>query len=153
MGQFVLTSTTAIIICTSHVGCNCLLLHAHNLLRQAEIWPYVQYGLHYKRVRYVVVLRKIRTRPDVLSNFYFVVVSRIQRIGCQPENTTLYGGQSRSWFAEQGKNNKRKRLAAYPPHCSFGEIKNKKKSRDAFTGATRVSVGLASVQGYPRLID
>ena len=44
-----------------------------------------------------------------------VVVSYIQRIGCQPEKTTLHGGQSRSWSAEQGKENKRKSLAAYPP--------------------------------------
>ena len=44
------------------------------------------------------------------------VVSDIQRIGCQPEKTTLHGGQSRSWSAEQGKENKRKSLAAYPPH-------------------------------------
>ena len=35
------------------------------------------------------------------------VVSHIQRIGCQPEKTTLHGGQSRSWSAEQGKENKR----------------------------------------------
>ena len=28
-----------------------------------------------------------------------VVVSHIQRIGCQPEKTTLHGGQSRSWSA------------------------------------------------------
>ena len=33
------------------------------------------------------------------------VVSHIQRIGCQPEKTTLHGGQSRSWSAEQGKEN------------------------------------------------
>ena len=39
-----------------------------------------------------------------------VVVSHIQRIGCQPEKTTLHGGQSRSWSAEQGKENKRKSL-------------------------------------------
>ena len=54
-----------------------------------------------------------------------VVVSRIQRIGCQPEKTTLHDGQSRSWSAEQGKENKRRSLAAYPPpnppHCSFGK--------------------------------
>ena len=40
-----------------------------------------------------------------------VVVSHIQRIGCQPEKTTLHGGQSRSWSAEQGKENKIKSLA------------------------------------------
>ena len=34
-----------------------------------------------------------------------VVVSHIQRIGCQPEKTTLHGGQSSSWSAEQGKEN------------------------------------------------
>ena len=32
-----------------------------------------------------------------------VVVPHIQRIGCQPEKTTLHGGQSRSWSAKQGK--------------------------------------------------
>ena len=32
-----------------------------------------------------------------------------------PKKTTLHGGQSRSWSAEQGKENKRKSLAAYPP--------------------------------------
>ena len=56
-----------------------------------------------------------------------VVVSHIQRIGCQPENTSvsLHGGQSRSWSAEQEKENKIKSLAAYPfphpLHCPFGE--------------------------------
>ena len=44
-----------------------------------------------------------------------VVVSHIQRIGCQPEKATLHGGQSRLWSAEQGKENKRKKLAAYLP--------------------------------------
>ena len=52
--------------------------------------------------------------PPVLL-FVVVVVSHIQRIGCQPEKTTLHGGQSGSWSAEQGKENKRKSLAAYPP--------------------------------------
>ena len=58
-----------------------------------------------------------------------VVVSHIQRIGCQPEKTTLHGGQSRSWSAEQGKENKRKSLAAYPPpptpHTARSEKINK----------------------------
>ena len=31
-----------------------------------------------------------------------VVVSHIQRIGCQPEKTIQHGGQSRSWSVEQG---------------------------------------------------
>ena len=62
----------------------------------------------------------------LLEPVVVVVVSHIQRIGCQPEKTTLHGGQSRSWSAEQGKENKRKSLAAYsshPPHCSLGENK------------------------------
>ena len=48
---------------------------------------------------------------------------------------------------------KEKSLAVYPtPHIARSE-KNKNKSRDASTGATQVSVGLASVQGYLRLVD
>ena len=58
-----------------------------------------------------------------------VFVSHIQRIGCQPEKTTLHGGQSRSWSAEQGKENKSKSLAAYPPpptpHTARSEKINK----------------------------
>ena len=34
-----------------------------------------------------------------------VVVSHIQRIGCQPEKNFFTRGQSRSWPAEQGKEN------------------------------------------------
>ena len=84
-----------------------------------------------------------------------VVVSHIQRIGCQPEKTTLHGGQSRSWSAEQGKENKRKSLAACPPPPPPTLLVRRKyiKSRDASTGATQVSVGLAFVQGYLRLVD
>ena len=40
---------------------------------------------------------------DMCETFF---VSHIQRIGCQPEKTTLHGGQSRSWSAEQGIENK-----------------------------------------------
>ena len=61
-----------------------------------------------------------------------VVVSHIQRIGCQPEKTTLHGGQSRSWSAEQGKKkNVRQRPPPPPPpsraRCSFGENRINKK--------------------------
>ena len=66
--------------------------------------------------------RKIVVGPVVVV----VVASHIQRIGCQPEKTTLHGGRSRSWSAEQGKENKRKKYGnipppPHPPHCSFGE--------------------------------
>ena len=81
-----------------------------------------------------------------------VIVSYIQRIGCQPEKTTLRGGRSRTWSAEQGKQNKRKSLAAYPPLCSFGESKIKLRDASTCLGATQVSVRLASVQGFLRLV-
>ena len=38
-----------------------------------------------------------------------VVVSHIQRVGCQPEKTTLHGGQSRAWSAERGKENQERK--------------------------------------------
>ena len=43
-----------------------------------------------------------------------VVVSHIQRIGCQPEKSILHGGQSRSWSVEQGKDNKIKKSGSAP---------------------------------------
>ena len=53
-------------------------------------------------------------------------VDHIQRIGCQPEKTTLsHGGQIRSsWSAEQRKENKIKRKSGIappppPPRCSY----------------------------------
>ena len=53
-----------------------------------------------------------------------VVISHIQRIGRQPEKTTLHGGQSRSWSAEQGKKKEKKKSGSTPPpplaRCSFG---------------------------------
>ena len=76
---------------------------------------------------------------------------------CQPEKTTLHGGQSRSWFAEQGKySKKRKSLVAHPPQTQVARSeKMKYKSRDASTclGATQVSARLASSQGFLRLVD
>ena len=50
-----------------------------------------------------------------------------------PKKTTLHGGQSRSWSAEQGKKIKRTSLAAPPPppaRCSFGEKKEEKKEEE-----------------------
>ena len=55
-----------------------------------------------------------------------VVVSHIQHIGCQPEKTTLHGGQSRSWSAEQGKKEKEKvwqRSPPPPPRAACSEKK------------------------------
>ena len=70
----------------------------------------------------------MREMPDASSVAF--VVSHIQRLGCQPEKTTLHGGQSPSWSAEQGENNEIKSSAANrpprpPPRCSFRENKIK----------------------------
>ena len=52
-----------------------------------------------------------------------------------PKKTTLHGGQSRSWSAEQGKKEKEKVWQRTPPppppraRCSFGEKKKKKKKK------------------------
>ena len=76
--------------------------------------------------------QEARLRMNVQDDFFFcrdnciplavassivvvVVVSHIQRIGCQPEKTTLHGGQSRSWSAEQGKKKGKKKSPAAPP--------------------------------------
>ena len=62
--------------------------------------------------------QKMRYSTSLIFAHYVVVVvvvvSNIQRISCQPEKTTLHGGKSRLWSAGQGKENKRKSLAAYP---------------------------------------
>ena len=54
-----------------------------------------------------------------------VVVSHIQSIGCQPENTrSLHGGQSGSWSAEQGKEKKKKKKpssASPPPTLTYSK--------------------------------
>ena len=77
-----------------------------------------------------------------------------------PKKTTLHGGQSRSWSAEQGKENKRKSLAAYPPpptpHTARSEKINKitrqalrrswsvsRSYKDTFGSSTR-PMGVAS---------
>ena len=66
----------------------------------------------YRRFLYVDCIKRTTAALGLLLLLFVVVVSHIQRIGCQPEKTTLHGGQSRSWSAEQGKENKRKSLAA-----------------------------------------
>ena len=89
----------------------------------------------------------------------------------------LYTMANPSWSAEQGKENKRKSLAAYPshpPHCSFGEKYKQKKNhathlqalrrswsvsrpyKNSFGSSTR-SKGVASqnspLQEFLRLVD
>ena len=65
------------------------------------------------------------------------------------EKTTLHGGQSLSWSAEQGK-----KKSGSAPRPTLLVRRKKKKSRDASAclGATQVSVRLASVQGFLRLV-
>ena len=54
-------------------------------------------------------------RPSVQRKFFFFLLT-FSVLVINPKNTTLHCGQSRSWSAEQGKDNKSKSLAAYPPH-------------------------------------
>ena len=85
---------------------------------------------------------KIRTRLDLLS---LKKNSHIQRIGCQPEKTTLHGGQSRPWSAEQGKENKRS-LAAYPPPPPLTLlVRIIKITRRTFRRSSRVRARISSV--------
>ena len=59
-----------------------------------------------------------------------VVVSHIQRISCQPEKTTLHGGQSRcSWSAEQGNKEKRKKSGSAPPPRARAARSEKNKNK------------------------
>ena len=95
--------------------------------------------------------------PPVRGNFFLTFTALV----AIPKKTTLHGSQSRSWSAEQGAKKKKKSLAAPPsaPRAArSGENKNK-KSRDVSTclgatqvGVTQVSVRLASVQGFLRLV-
>ena len=53
---------------------------------------------------------------DIISLLLLLFLTFSVLVG-NPKKTTLHGGQSRSWFAEQGKENKRENLAArHPPH-------------------------------------
>ena len=52
--------------------------------------------------------RLCKSKRNKVHVVVVVVISHIQRIGCQPEKTTLHRGQSRSWSAEQGKKEKEK---------------------------------------------
>ena len=75
---------------------------------------------------------------------------------CQSEKNygTLHGGQSRSWSAEQGKENKRKSLAAYPhpptPHTArsekINEITRRIYRRYAGLGRSRVRTRIPSAR-------
>ena len=63
----------------------------------------------------------VRTRLLVTTQIRFISVMLLlfltfSVLVANPKKTTLlHGGQSRSWCAEQGKENKRKSLGAYPP--------------------------------------
>ena len=94
-----------------------------------------------------------------LSAVVVVVVSHIQRTGCQPEKKLLYTGANPA----RGLLNREKKKKKKSARCSFGKkkIKKLKKSRDGSTclGATQVgvtqvvSVRLVSVQGFLRLVS
>ena len=103
--------------------------------------------------------------PDVVV--VVVVVSHIQRIGCQPEKKLLYtvANPARGLLNREKKKKKKSGSAPPPPPLRALLVrrkkKKKKKSRGASTclGATQagvtqvVSVRLASVQGFLRLVS
>ena len=102
-------------------------------------------------------------RRSIVVVVVVVAVSHIQRIGCQPETTTLLlrvfytvANPARGLLNSEKRTKEKVRQHTTPPtpHTVRSE-KNKliKKSRDASIGATQVSVGLASVRGYLRLVD
>ena len=87
-----------------------------------------------------------------------VVVSYIQRrIGCHPEKLLYTVANPARGLLNREKRTKEKVWQHTPPphtHTHTLRVRRKqKKSRDASTGATQVSVGLASVQGYLRVVD
>ena len=72
-----------------------------------------------------------------------------------PKKTTLHGGQSRSWSAEQGK--KEKEQVWQPPPPPRALLVRRSRGASTCLGATQVgvtqvvSVRLASVQGFRQL--
>ena len=62
-----------------------------------------------------------------------VVVSHIQHIGCQAVKTTLHGGQSHSWSAEQRKENKKRKSGSTPPPPPHAARTEGKKTHGAYT--------------------
>ena len=58
--------------------------------------------------------KKRKEKVHIIVYLFVVVVSHIQRNGCQPEKATSHGGQSRSCSTDQEKK-KKKSLAASPP--------------------------------------
>ena len=69
--------------------------------------------------------------PIFLQNgtvwLYFVLFLTFSALVANPKKTTLHGGQSRSWSAEQGKKEKRKSLAAHPPPPPARAARSEKK--------------------------
>ena len=82
-----------------------------------------------------VVSRKSRTRLTLLSmpQSGGKIVSPIIElfsvsiivIGCQPEETTLHGGQSHSWSAEEGKREQKKKSGSITPTPHTAGSENK----------------------------
>ena len=102
------------------------------------------------------VYRKVSTQHTV----FVVVVSHIQRIGCQPEKLLYTYTVTNPVRGLLNRENKRKEKVwqhththTLPPPTLLIRRKNKLKPRDASTCGTQVSVRLASVQRLLRLVD
>ena len=76
-----------------------------------------------------------------------VLVSHIQRIGCQPKKLLCtVTNPARGLLNRKKKREQRESLATYPPppqRCSFGENRTKSSDASTYLGATQVSVRLA----------
>ena len=72
----------------------------------------------------------LRFPPDFLEPAVFVVVvvlCHVKRISCQPEKTTLHGGQSRSWSTELEKKTVWQRTPPPPPPYAHTYITRSEK--------------------------
>ena len=83
-----------------------------------------------------------------LINFVLLFLT-FSALVANPKKTTLHGGQSRSWSAEQGKKEKEKVWQRTPPpppaRCSFGEKnKNNKIKNNKITGRIHMARRYAS---------
>ena len=121
-----------------------------------------------KRFSISFFLSKEKSAQKHRSCMLLLLFLTFSALVANPKKTTLHGGQSRLWSAEQGKKEKEKVWHLPPPPRALLVRRKKKKkkkkirkSRGASTclGATQagvtqvVSVRLASVQGFLRLVS
>ena len=97
-----------------------------NVTHQANVTSHTRQGYTSLGTYLVIKSRWVVGSPTPWGcrEMLLLVVSHIQRISCQPEKTTLHGGQSRSWSAEQGKK-KKKEKGTHSKKCKLYTCKSK----------------------------